>query len=84
MFRDQNKSYNFVIRAHPNSSERVWIRGNERMKLQTLLDAMRTAEVARAELENAMVKFETAMAEMNKALADATLDRPNIRLVVSR
>lgn len=54
------------------------------MKLQTLLDAMRTAEVARAELENAMVKFETAMAEMNKALADATLDRPNIRLVVSR
>ena len=40
------------------------------MKFQTLRDAMRAAEIARAELENAMVKFETAMAEMNKALDD--------------
>jgi hypothetical protein len=54
------------------------------MKLQTLRDAMRAAEIARAELENAMVKFETAMAEMNKALDDATHDRPNLKLVVSQ
>ena len=46
------------------------------MKFQTLRDAMRAAEIARAELENAMVKFEMAMAEMNKALDDATHDRP--------
>ena len=47
------------------------------MKFQTLRDAMRAAEIARAELENAMVKFEMAMAEMNKALDDATHDRPH-------
>ena len=46
------------------------------MKFQTLRDAMRAAEIARAELENAMVKFEMAMAKMNKALDDATHDRP--------
>ena len=48
------------------------------MKFQTLRDAMRAAEIARAELENAMVKFEMAMAEMNKALDDATHDRPRV------
>jgi outer membrane protein TolC len=54
------------------------------MKFQTLRDAMRAAEIARAELENAMVRFETAMAEMNKALNDATRDRANLKLVVSQ
>ena len=54
------------------------------MKFQTLRDAMRAAEIARAELENAMVKFETAMAEMNKALDDATHGRPGLKLVVSQ
>ena len=54
------------------------------MKFQTLRDAMRAAEIARAELENAMVKFEMAVAKMNKALDDATHDRPNLKLVVSQ
>ena len=44
---------------------------------------MRAAEIAKVELEYAMVKFETAMAEMNKALDDVTHDQPRLKLVIT-
>lgn len=44
---------------------------------------MRAAEIAKVELENAMLKFETAMVEMNKALDEVAHDQPRLKLVIS-
>lgn len=54
------------------------------MELKSLLEAMHAAEIAKTELENAMLKFDAAMTEMNRVLAAARTGRPNINLVASR